>query len=121
MNEKRRRSRIDSLHLISYACLDENDEIISQGMGRTLNISELGILLETYFELDSKSVLLIDIGIKDDVVDLKGRVVHTKMNEEKKHETGIEFTEINDNSLMILKRFIEEFKKTAGMNEFPVQ
>ena len=42
--DKRRHTRYESLNL-SYVCLDENDNIIKQGMGRTLNISESGILL----------------------------------------------------------------------------
>ena len=35
--EKRKHARINSLNL-SYVCLDENNKIIKQGMGRTLNV-----------------------------------------------------------------------------------
>jgi hypothetical protein len=47
---KRKHERIQSLNL-SYICLDEDANIIKQGMGRTLNISESGILLETHFPM----------------------------------------------------------------------
>ena len=48
---KRKHERIQSLNL-SYICLDEDNNIVKQGMGRTLNISESGILLETHFPID---------------------------------------------------------------------
>ena len=114
MKEKRRRPRIDSVNLIAYACLDENDNVVNQGMGRTLNVSELGILIETYFELESQNVLLIDIGIEDDLVDIKGRVIHTKSNDERKYESGIEFIEIDEDSLARLKKYIQAFNKSHG-------
>ena len=111
MKEKRRRPRIESINLIAYACLDENDNVVNQGMGRTLNVSELGILIETYFELDSQNILLIDIGIGDDLVDIKGRVVHSNANDDKKYESGIEFISIDEDSLAKLKKYIEAFNK----------
>jgi hypothetical protein len=40
--EKRKHARFNSLNL-SYVCLDENNQVIKQGMGRTLNVSESGI------------------------------------------------------------------------------
>ncbi len=109
MEEKRRSPRVDSLNLIAYACLDENGNVANQGMGRTLNVSESGILLESRDQLDSEYVLIVDIGIEDDVVDLKGRVVHSKVNKGNNHETGIEFTEIAREDLAKLRRFIELF------------
>ena len=36
--EKRRHYRVDSQNLLNYACYDENDHIVKQGMGRTLNV-----------------------------------------------------------------------------------
>ncbi|MFO8083494.1 MAG: hypothetical protein R6U27_04145 [Desulfobacterales bacterium] len=57
--ERRRYPRIESLNLMAYACMDENDNVINQGMGRTLNVSQKGLLLETYHPLDCENVLLI--------------------------------------------------------------
>ena len=71
--EKRKHTRIDSLNL-SYFCLDENNQIIKQGMGRTLNVSESGILLETYFRIDSDEHLMLTIAFEDHLIPVNGRV-----------------------------------------------
>ena len=65
---KRKYQRIRSLNL-SYICLDENNNIVKQGMGRTLNISESGILLETHFPIESEYSVLLTIALKEDLLE----------------------------------------------------
>ena len=67
---KRKHPRIPSLNL-SYICLDENNNIVKQGMGRTLNISESGILLETHFPIESEYLVLMTIALKEDLLEIK--------------------------------------------------
>jgi len=107
--DKRKHQRIDSLHL-SFICVDEENNIIKQGLGRTLNVSESGILLETYFNVKSSHSLLLTIGLEEDLVDIKGKVVHSKPGEKKgTYELGIEFIEIKSSSKIILNQFIAAF------------
>ena len=56
--DKRKHERIRSLNL-SYICLDEEKNIVKQGMGRTLNLSESGLLLETHFPIESRHIVLM--------------------------------------------------------------
>lgn len=104
-NNKRKHQRFQSLNL-SYICLDENDNVVKQGMGRTLNISESGILLETHFEIKPKYLLLLTIGLEDDLLEIKGKPIHSRSSDEKKFEIGIEFLERDKNSIRLLKSFI---------------
>ena len=104
--DKRRHARFDSLNLF-YVCLDENDDIIKQGMGRTLNISESGILLEAYFPIDTNCKILLTIGLEERLVDVQGRLARSRPTEKGKHEVGIEFVEIDENSRRMLKEFID--------------
>jgi len=108
--EKRKHARISSLNL-SYICLDENDQIIKQGMGRSLNVSESGILLETHFPIDNQHVVILTLGLEEDLVDIKGRPVHTRINSEGKYEVGIEFLESKAKARKALKNFIDAFQK----------
>ncbi len=107
--EKRKHARIDSLNL-SYFCLDENNQIIKQGMGRTLNVSESGILLEIHFPIDEKHTITLTLGLEEDLVEITGRPVHSRTNQDGKHEVGIEFLETNKKARAVLKQFIDAFQ-----------
>lgn len=107
--EKRKHARIDSLNL-SYFCLDENNQIIKQGMGRTLNVSESGILLETHFPIDEKHTVTLTLGLEEDLIEITGRPVHSRTNADGKHEVGIEFLKTNKKASKLLKQFIDAFQ-----------
>lgn len=106
--EKRKHPRISSLNL-SYVCLDENKKIIKQGMGRTLNVSESGILLETHFPIDKSHIVGLTLGLEEDLIDIKGRPVHIHTNAAGKHEVGIEFLNIDAKTRKALKKFMDTF------------
>ncbi len=107
--EKRKHSRIDSLHLLNYVFSDESGNGSTQGMGRTLNVSVSGILLETHTPIDINSIISLTIGFEEDVVDIKGRVVYTKENEKAMSESGIEFFNVDTKAQGILKEYITAF------------
>lgn len=111
IEEKRKHARINSLNL-SYICLDEKNKKVKQGMGRTLNVSESGILLETHFPIDSKHIVLLTIGLEEDIVDIKGKAVHSKTNAQGLHEVGIQFLDIGKKANKILKKFIRTVDTT---------
>jgi hypothetical protein len=103
--EHRKSQRFDSLNL-SYICLDEDQQAVKQGMGRTLNLSETGILLETYFPIAAEHTVILSIGLKNRVVDLKGRLVHLRSIGKKVYEVGIEFIEPDQKTLKTVKQFL---------------
>ena len=108
--EKRKHFRVDSLHLLNYVYTDEKSEEAMQGMGRTLNISESGVLLETHTPpISVGSVVSLTIGFEEDVVDIKGRVVYTKESSTDMFESGIEFFDINAEAKAILGKYIMAF------------
>lgn len=107
--EKRKHSRIDSLNLLNYIYFDENEDDANQGMGRTLNISESGILLETHCPIETPHLVSLAIGFQEDVVDIKGRIVYRKQNTKGLYESGIEFSEMDETARAVLRRYIAEF------------
>lgn len=104
---KRKHERIQSLNL-SYICLDEDENIVKQGMGRTLNISESGILLETYFSIEPKQVVHLTISLEENLLDLEGKPVHVRSIDEEKYEIGIQFVERDKSTSGLLKKFISD-------------
>lgn len=108
-NNKRKHARYDSLNLLSYVCLDSEGKEWNQGMGRTLNISESGLQLETHEPIDPQYILLLSIGIEDEVVDIKGNVVYCNRGEKNMFESGIEFSSVKEEALVVLRKYISEF------------
>ena len=104
---KRKHERIHSLNL-SYLCLDEDNNIVKQGMGRSLNISESGMLLETHFAVDAKHQIQLTISLEEDLLDIKGVPVHVRSVEGGKYQIGIKFIDLDDNAAALLKKFISE-------------
>jgi hypothetical protein len=113
---KRKHPRILSLNL-SYICLDENNNIVKQGMGRTLNISESGILLETHFPIESVYLVLLTIALEEDLLEIKGKPIHARSKETGEFQVGIEFLEPEQDSIRLLQNFInkdESRKNSTG-------
>lgn len=110
-DNKRKYDRVEALNLLSYVTLDPDGKEWNQGMGRTLNISESGLQLETHEPIDTKYILLISIGIEDDLIEIKGKVVYANRGEGKMFEAGIEFIQVNKESLVVLKKYVNEFNK----------
>jgi hypothetical protein len=79
-------------------------------MGRTLNISEKGILLETHIQFEPGQVLLISIGLEEDLVDLKGLVKHAEMRDDMTFSAGIEFLEFDGESSRVLHNYLDAFE-----------
>ena len=110
MNENNRESiRINSLHL-SHIGIDEKNEIVKQAIGRTLNVSESGILLETHFPIDTGQIVSLMLALEDELVHMKGEVVYSRVGNEEKFETGIKFLEQVDESQQTLKKYIQNFR-----------
>ena len=108
--EKRKSTRINSLNLLSYLCMDEDEEVVTRGVGRTLNVSKGGILLETHTAINPKHSLSLVIAMENDLIDVRGEVVDHWVGEGGKHKTRIRFTEAEGAALDILREFVTEHK-----------
>jgi len=103
-SEKRRHRRVKSQNLLSYVCLDQNNRALCHSMGKTLNVAEGGILLETYDLIDTRHTVAMTIGLRDETIDIKGKVVHYKIDKDEKYRLGIQFIDMDNNKLRILKK-----------------
>jgi hypothetical protein len=90
--------------------VDENENIVMQGVGRTLNFSESGVLLETHVAIDPKHAVSLFIAMGKDLVDVKGRVIHTSPKEDGKYNTGIAFVENTEAAQQIIKESVAVFQ-----------
>ena len=75
-------------------------------MGRTLNVSEGGILLETRVPIDENMTVSLTIALEDDLVDFQGKVAHIKKCGGGKYEFGMEFIEMDEQRRLHLKQYM---------------
>lgn len=108
--ERRGTQRIDSHNLLTYICLDEDNHELKQGMGRTLNVGEGGILLETHTPMEPKEIVVLTVGLEEELMEIRGRITFCNSREDGNFESGIQFIEIDDEKLQFLKQFIVLFK-----------
>jgi len=96
VREKRSSRRIRSLNLTSYTPrkADRQEYIVS--IGRTLDVSEGGVKVETHRKLANGTELEMDIAIEDKIITAKGEVVHTEELKNGLFGTGIRFTSISE-------------------------
>lgn len=116
MTEKRKTDRIDTLNLL-YILLNEEETAVHQGMGRTLNLSETGILLETHFPIESEHTVMFSIGLAEDLVEIKGKVAHRRQLENGNFITGIYFVEVTDAANQIIQKYVQEYGKDFSAEE----
>ena len=109
-NELRKSERVDSLNLLDYVLLDEKGDPINRGMARTLNVSEVGLLLETHISLKMGQWVVITIELEEELVELKGKVVHEGPCDDDKYCSGIEFVEITKQGKKVLAWYLKAFK-----------
>jgi len=96
VREKRASRRIRTLNLTSYTPkkADEQEYIVS--IGRTLDVSEGGVKVETHRKLEDGAELEMDIAVEDKIITAKGEVVHTEDLGNGLFGTGIRFTSISE-------------------------
>jgi len=109
MEEKRKHPRTGSHNLVSYVCRDSQNHVASEGMGRTLNVSEGGILLETRDALDPSYTVSLTVALEDELMDIQGRVAFSRKRLNENYETGIQFLAFEEKKIRLLRQFITIF------------
>ncbi len=113
--KRRKWARKEALNLVDYILLGEDGALLSRGMGRTRNVSEGGLLLETHRTLKEGEEVLITLGLKEDMVRLRGQVVHqVPPTEGYRYCAGVKFTHMNKEDRETLKRYISALKAAGS-------
>jgi Tfp pilus assembly protein PilZ len=109
--KRRKFGRSRSLNLVDYVIIGQDGSHLSRSMGRTRNVSEGGLLLETHRPLAEGQAVLITLGLKNDTVQLEGRIMHqeppARLSGETRHCAGVKFTAMSKQDTEALKKYIQ--------------
>ncbi len=111
-NERRRYVRPESLNLLDYIVVDEQGVQGNYSMGRTLNISIGGILMETHVQLQAGQQVMITIGLEEELVDVMGRIIHSTEFGDGMFHNGIEFFHASVEDRRVINKYVDAFHQS---------
>ncbi len=106
-HERRRHPRIDTLNFVSYVCVDEDGNEIAEGFGTTRDLSQGGVKLETREPIESPYIILLSIDLKEELLEVRGKVVHSTEVGEGRFLSGIEFVDTKDKQIEVVRSFVK--------------
>lgn len=112
MDNKERRQfpkRAESVNLVYFAVLGEK-AVRHQGMGRTLNISQGGLLLETREKIPEMEKVVLTLGLEHETLDIEAQAVRFLVNSDGTVHTGFSFKVKENERILKLKKYIDLFE-----------
>jgi len=113
-DEKRRAARLTFKGLVHCEQVDVSRLSHDETMGRTLDISEGGILLEAHQHFPLLSQIDVAIAIGDRIIDIKGKVVHLSETDDGKIHMGIQFMEMAEADRELIRQYCRERAEAEG-------
>jgi c-di-GMP-binding flagellar brake protein YcgR len=109
MTERRRHKRLETSHLISYVFIDKEGNEIEDGMGTALNLSQGGLLLETYLPVKAQFILIMYIDLEGQLVKIKGKVVHSRRGKLGNFFVGVRLVDTHESQRKMIVSFIKDY------------
>ena len=115
--DRRKYKRIKTSNLISHVTVNEDDQLISQGLSKAVDISKGGILLETPHPIESGMISLMAVDLDNKFIEVKGELVYCKKTATGMCHSGIKFVGSNEQIANFVVKLIKEFSHRK--NNFP--
>jgi hypothetical protein len=109
--ERRRFPRVRTDNPITYALINEKGTNIGQGIGRAVNVSQSGLLLETYEYIGSKYLFLVTTDIEGTLVEIVGKVVFSREISKSVFNSGVHFMGEHDDNVKFRREMIRVFHR----------
>ena len=109
--ERRKHPRVPTSNIVSYVCIDAKGKPVAEGMGKTVDISQGGVLLETGRPIESEYILMLSIDLEKKLVETKGRVAHCRPEGSSKFLTGIKFEGTPDEVTKVIRNLVVDYHR----------
>jgi len=114
--ERRKHPRVQTNKLISYRCMDGGGGQTKEGRGKSVNISQGGILIETLDAFEWQDILLLTIDLDDESASIKGRAIYCIADNFGRYRTGIQFLETNEKIISFVKKLLKTYSEILGIS-----
>lgn len=107
--DRRQFPRTKTRNLIAYVSVDQNGKMISQGLGKTLDISKGGMLLETPYPIETGLISLLAVDKENTLFEIKAELVYCKKTVTGMYQAGFKFIGTELEVLNFVKRLVKEY------------
>ncbi len=107
MKERRQHPRFETLNFVYYIMRDDGS-FFTQDMGRTLDASKSGLLIETRVPLVEGLQIQMDIALADAILNLTGVVIYSRKSEDESHHSGIKFNTLDADKRQQLMGYLQQ-------------
>jgi len=109
MADRRKFPRTKTRNLIAHVSVDDNGKMISQGLGKTLDISQGGMLLETPYPIEAGLLSLIAVDKDSILFEINADLVYCKKSAAGMYQSGIKFVGTELQVRNFVTRLIKEY------------
>jgi hypothetical protein len=106
---RRKHVRVKTDHLIAHESIGRDGRIISRSMGKALNVSRSGILLETAHRIAAEGISLVAVDLDDNLIEMKGRPIYCRETYTGMYQTGISFIGTEEETARFAIKLIKLF------------
>ena len=89
--ERRKHVRVETSNLISHESIGKKGQIVSRSMGKALNVSQSGILLETPHPIEADNVSLMTVDLENNLIEMTGRLIYCRETDSGMYQAGFSF------------------------------
>ncbi len=106
---RRKHVRVQTNNLISHESIGRDGRVESRSMGKALNVSRSGILLETAHPIFSEGISLLAVDLEDNLIEIKGRPIYCRETDTGMYQTGISFIGTEEETAKFAVKLIKLF------------
>jgi len=118
MADRRKLPRTKTRNLIALVSVDQNGKKISQGLGKALDISKGGMLLETPHPIEAGLISLMAVDKDNILFEIKAELIYCKKVATGMYQAGIKFSGTELQVLTFVKRLVKEYNHRK--NSIPI-
>ena len=107
--DRRKFPRVRTDNPITYAMINEKGTKIGQGIGRSINVSQSGLLLETCEYIGSKYIFLVSTDTEENLVEIVGKVIFSREISKSVFNSGIHFMGEHEDNVKFRRDLIRVF------------
>ena len=119
ISERRKYPRIRIYNSISCIALDSDGDCVGQYMGTVQNVSQSGVMIETFQELDAEFAQLSIIDLENNLQEITGRVIYCRKAQSGSFKSGIRLQGTPAENVQFVKKLVKVYasnKKHAPKN-----